>query len=102
MKKLLLCAAAVVALCSCGVTKSPVQGLAYTDVTSGKQVTSNQLATKVGKSTAKGILGLVATGDASYQTAAINAGITKISHIDEYNYTILGIYTKYETIDYGE
>ncbi|MCD8178300.1 MAG: TRL-like family protein [Tannerellaceae bacterium] len=89
-------------LCSCGVTKSPVMGLAYTDVVSGNAVTSNQLATKVGRSTATGILGLVATGDASYQTAAKTAGITKITHVDERSYTILGIYTTYETIVYGE
>ncbi|MCC8088306.1 MAG: TRL-like family protein [Rikenellaceae bacterium] len=102
MKKMLLFLVSTAVLCSCGVTKSPVLGLAYTDVTSGKEVTSNELATRVGKSTATGILGLVATGDASYQTAAKNAGITKITHVDEYNYTILGIYTKYETIVYGE
>lgn len=77
-------------------------GLAYTDVVSGNAVTSNQLATKVGRSTATGILGLVATGDASYQTAAKTAGITKITHVDERSYTILGIYTTYETIVYGE
>ncbi|MDR1202235.1 MAG: TRL-like family protein [Tannerellaceae bacterium] len=102
MKKLLFCLAAGAFLCSCGVTKSPVLGAAYTDVISGNAVTSNKLATKVGTSTATGYLGLVAIGDASYQTAAKNAGITKISHVDEHNYTILGIYTVYETIVYGE
>lgn len=102
MKKLLLCLVAGAFLCSCGVTKSPVMGVVYTDVVSGNAVTSNKLATKVGKSTAKAYLGLIATGDASYQTAAKNANITKISHVDEHNYTILGIYTVYETIVYGE
>lgn len=94
--------AACALLCSCGVTKSPVMGVIYTDVVSGNAVTSNALATKVGKSTASSILGIVATGDASYQTAAKNAGITKITHVDERNYTILGVYTTYETIVYGE
>ncbi len=102
MKKLLLCLAAGAFLCSCGVTKSPVMGAIYTDVTSGTAVTSNKLATKVGKGKATGILGLFATGDASYQTAAKEAGITRISHVDERNYTILGIITTYETIVYGE
>ena len=102
MKKVIMCLFAGIFLCSCGMTKSPVQGLIYTEVTSGNAVTSNKLATKVGKSTAKGILGLVATGDATYQTAAKNAGITRISHVDERNYTILGVYTVYETIVYGE
>lgn len=77
-------------------------GLAYTDVTSGQDVTGNRLAQKVGISSATAYLGLVATGDASYQAAAKKAGITKISHIDKRNYTILGLYTTYETIVYGE
>lgn len=102
MKKLLMCLAAGAFLCSCGITKSPVQGLIYTDVVSGNAVTSNKLATKVGKAKAQGVLGLVATGDASYQTAAKNAGITKITHVDEHNYTVLGIITTYETVVYGE
>jgi len=102
MKKVFMFFAAAALFCSCGVTKSPVMGVVYTDVVSGNAVTSNKLATKVGKGMAKGILGIVATGDASYQTAAKNAGITKISHVDERSYTILGIYTTYETIVYGE
>jgi hypothetical protein len=102
MKKLLLCLVAGAFLCSCGVTRSPIIGLVFTDLVSGDAVTSNKLATKVGTSTATGYLGLIATGDASYQTAARNAGITKISHVDERNFTILGIYTVYETIVYGE
>lgn len=77
-------------------------GVAYTDVTSGQDVTGNKMAQKVGRSSAVAYLGLVATGDASYQAAAKNAGITKISHVDKRNYTILGIYTTYETIVYGE
>ncbi|MDR1403811.1 MAG: TRL-like family protein [Tannerellaceae bacterium] len=102
MKKILFCLAAGAFLCSCGVTKSPVIGLLYTDVVSGKAVTSNKLATKVGISTATAFLGLIATGDASYQTAAKNAGITKISHVDERSFTIFGLYSTYETIVYGE
>lgn len=77
-------------------------GVAYTDVTSGQDVTGNRVAQKVGRSSAMGILGLVAIGDASYQTAAKNAGITRVSHVDKRDYTILGIYTTYETIVYGE
>ncbi|MCD7935696.1 MAG: TRL-like family protein [Tannerellaceae bacterium] len=102
MKKVFMCLAACALLSSCGITKSPVQGFIYTDVVSGNAVTSNTLATKVGKSTATSILNIVATGDASYQTAAKSAGITKITHVDERSYTVLGIYTTYETIVYGE
>lgn len=102
MKKVFLSLVAGAFLTSCGVTHSPVMGLAYTDVVSGNAVTSNKLASKVGKSMASSVLGLVATGDASYQAAAKNGGITKISHVDERNYTVLGLYTTYETIVYGE
>ena len=41
---------------------SPVMGVAYTDVTSGQDVTGNRVAQKVGRSSAMGILGLVAIG----------------------------------------
>ncbi|MDH6358420.1 TRL-like family protein [Parabacteroides sp. PF5-9] len=102
MKKIFMCIAAAAFLTSCGVTKAPVMGAIYTDVISGTAVTSNKLATKVGTGKATGILGLFATGDASYQTAAKNAGITRITHVDERNYTILGIITTYETFVYGE
>ncbi len=102
MKKVMMCLAACALLSSCGVTKSPVQGYIYTDVVSGNAVTSNTLATKVGVATATSVLNMVATGDASYQTAAKNGGITKISHVDERSWTVLGIYTTYETIVYGE
>ena len=102
MKKLFLALCACALLTSCGTTSSPVMGLAYTDVISGQDVTGNKLAQKVGRSSATGYLGLVAMGDASYQTAAKNAGITRISHVDKRSYTILGLYTTYETIVYGE
>lgn len=101
MKRLFLSLCACALLTSCATT-SPVIGVAYTDVISGQDVTGNKLAQKVGRSMATGYIGLVAIGDASYQTAAKNAGITKISHVDKRNYSILGIYTTYETIVYGE
>ena len=102
MKKVFLALCACALLTSCGTLSSPVMGAIYTDVMSGQEVTSNKLAKKVGISTAKSYLGMVAMGDASYQTAAKNAGITKITHVDKRNFTILGLYTTYETIVYGE
>lgn len=102
MKKILLCVCAGFLLTGCGVTSSPVMGGIYTDVTSGQEVTGNRMAQKVGRSSAMGVLNMVAVGDASYQTAAKNGGITRISHIDKRDYTILGVYTTYETIVYGE
>lgn len=102
MKKMMLGLGLVLMLSGCGVTSAPIMGAFYTDVTSGQEVTGNRLAQKVGRSKASGFLGLVATGDASYQTAAKNGGITRITHVDVHNHSILGIITTYETIVYGE
>lgn len=104
MKKVLfsVCAVTALFLSSCGGVKSPVMGLFYTDVTYGEGVTSNNLGTKVGKGTAKGYLGLIATGDASVESAAKAAGIKKISHVDAHANSILGIITTYEVVVYGE
>ena len=104
MKKVFMLVAAVgcLGLSSCGITRAPVMGGIYTDVTSGTAVTSNSLATKVGKASASSILNVFATGDASFQTAAKNGGIKRITHVDEHNKTILGIITTHEIIVYGE
>lgn len=65
--------------------------------------TSNTVGTKCGQSHAVTILGVLCFGqDASIDTAAKKAGITKISHIDQKNYNVLGIYNKTTTIVYGE
>jgi hypothetical protein len=55
-----------------------------------------------GEACATSLLGLFATGDASVEAAAQNAGITDISGTD-HNSTIglMGIYGKYCTIAYG-
>lgn len=105
MKKLLLSACVVSALflTSCStVYPGSGTGLIYTNVTEGQTATSNNLGSKRGEATATGILGLVSTGDASIQTAAKNAGITKISHVDTKKKSILGVVSKYTTIVYGE
>lgn len=104
MKKFIFPAIAGIALLlsSCGAVGSPVTGVLYTDVTYGQTATSNNLGSKVGKGKASGILGLVARGDASIETAAKSAGIKKISHVDAYANSILGIITSYEIMVYGE
>jgi hypothetical protein len=48
------------------------------------------------------VLGIVATGDASIQEAAKQAGIKKISHVDSKKTSILGIYSSYQTLVYGD
>ena len=104
MKKLFfsVLAASAILLSSCGVASAPVMGAFYQDVTYGTAVTSNNLGSKVGKSAATGYVGLIAIGDASIETAAKEAGIKKISHVDSHANSILGIITTYEIVVYGE
>lgn len=79
-------------------------GMVYEGITVPHSVTSNTISdnTKVGKSNYISVLGIVAVGDGGVNTAAKNAGIKKISHVDEQKTSILGVFTKSETIVYGE
>lgn len=103
MKKtfLLLGIVSIVGLLSSCV---PYRGAAYEGVTVPYAVTSNTIGdnAKVGRSSYISVLGLVAIGDGSINAAVKNAGIKKISHVDEKKTSYLGVYTKTETIVYGE
>ncbi|SRR6056297_1530769 len=59
-------------------------------------------ASKVGTAECTSVLSLVATGDASIQTAMENGNITKIHHVDWDVENILGIYGVYKVTVYGE
>lgn len=100
MKKIL--AAAFAALLLVGCVKSPLVGGLYTDVKDGLAVTGNAGSSKVGTAEAKSYLGLVALGDASIQTAAREAGITRIHHVDYQAKSYVGLYTIYTVIVYGD
>jgi hypothetical protein len=65
--------------------------------------TTNPVGSKVGTATATGFFGILFfDADASIQTAAKNAGISKISTVDIKFKNVLGIITSYETIITGE
>lgn len=100
MKKILTAAFAALLLTGC--VKSPLVGGLYTDVKDGLAVTGNAGSSKVGTAEAKSYLGLVALGDASIQTAAREAGITRIHHVDYQAKSYVGIYTIYTVIVYGD
>ncbi len=102
MKKFLASALFAAALMATGCVKSPVVGGAYTDVKDGLAVTGNAGSSKVGTAEVKGYLGLVALGDASIQTAAREAGITRIHHVDYQTKSYVGVYTIYTIIVYGD
>ena len=78
--------------------------LIYDGTTAPLTVTSNPLGNhvKVGKSNYVKVLGLVGVGDGGINAAAKNGGISKISIVDVQKTSILGMFTKSETIVYGE
>ncbi|HKE00223.1 MAG TPA: TRL-like family protein [Planctomycetota bacterium] len=97
----LAAALALTLLTSCISVATPAAGWIYTDVKWPQSSTSNSASTKVGTGEAMSILGIVATGDASIETAAKKAGITKIHHVDMHTMWIL-VYGKLTTTVYGE
>lgn len=102
MKRLLAVSTLAVALSGCATANAPVNGFLYSHVTGPVGVTgSADKPTKVGRSYARSIMGLYATGDASIEQAATNGGITKIHHIDHETQVIFGVIADYTTIVYG-
>ena len=65
-------------------------------------VTENPVGSKKGEASTVSVLGWFAVGDASVQKAAKEAGITKISHVDEESTSVLGLFAKYTITVYGE
>ena len=57
---------------------------------------------KVGRSTAMSILGLVAVGDCSIQRAAERGEITRVGHVDQHVFKIFDYFALYSTIVYGD
>lgn len=103
IKKLLLLGVVAAGLSSCASLSSQAgMGAIYMDVQTGEHVTSNNMGTKVGTASVNNILGLVLTGDASIEVAAKSAGIKKISHVDSHKKNILGIFSTYKVIVYGD
>ena len=104
MKKtrLLLFIIPLLALVLSGCATYMPAGALYVGAKGGIAAADSTSYSKVGKSQATSILGLVATGDSSIKTAAANGGITKIKYVDYEVENILGIYGKYTTIVYGD
>lgn len=102
MKKIIAFCSAALLLSSCAMVKSPVTGFVYTNTKAPVAVTENPVGSKKGKASAISILGWVALGNASVQKAAKEAGITKVSHVDEKSTGVLGLFAKYTITVYGE
>ena len=105
MKKTIatLAAVAVTGLFATGCATPFPYGAVFTEVKMPIAASNEGLSgQKVGTSKCTSVLGLVATGDSSIQTAARNGGISKISHVDYEVRNILGIIGAYTTKVYGE
>jgi hypothetical protein len=108
MKKLIaslvVCVFAVSLLTGCAGIM-PVAGGAggtiYTSVNGPVSVGSAASAAKVGMAKSTGIIGF-ATGDSSIDAAMKAGGITKVHHVDCKVLSVLGVYSEYTTIVYGE
>ena len=80
-------------------------GCVYMNVTTplDTNLDKTQLGSKVGRSQAQSILGLVAWGDAGTQAAARDGGITTLNHFDKDFFSILlFVYARQRTVVYGD
>ena len=106
MRRLLLSSfagvCAVVLLTGCQSVMSPALGILYTEVDAPLAVGDGTGSSKVGTSECNTILCLIATGDASIETACKSAGIKKIHHVDYHSKNLLGIMGKFTCTVYGE
>ncbi len=81
---------------------SPVTGAWYTDVKGPMGVTDAYGGTATGEACASTILGLIATGDASIDTAKKNGGVAQVTAVDHHSTSFLGITAKFCTVVYGK
>ena len=78
-------------------------GVLYTGIKSPIAVGDGSLNySKIGTSTSTSFLGLIATGDASIETAKANGDIRTIKYVDYKAENILGIIGTYTTTVYGD
>lgn len=91
-----------IALSGCATAHSPVSGVLWTDVKGGVAATEAYGGTARGEACATSILGAIATGDASIDTAKKAGGIAQVVTIDHVTTNMLGIYAKYCTVVYGK
>ena len=86
-----------------GVGPAYAPGFLYADYTYPAYANAGgQVGSKTGEAKVTSILGLVATGDASIQTAAANGGITEVMTVDTHISNIVGVYSVTTTIVTGE
>ena len=94
--------AAIISMTGCAGTASPVMGAINIAKWDGWISNPAVASQKSGEACAQSILGVVAFGDASIETAKKNAGISKVATVDHRTTNILYLYGSYCTVVYGE
>lgn len=103
MKKVyFLVAAAMFLFSGCAFVNAPLIGGIVTNTTSPLTATSNNICEKTGNAKCTSILGIVAYGDCSIETAKKNGGLSEVSSVDVKAFSVLGFYASYETIVCGK
>lgn len=79
-------------------------GIAFNNTAFPVDITfeQNSIGPKMGSTKVSNILGLFSWGDASVHSAARAGGLSRVDHIDSKFFNLLGIYSSYEIIVYGE
>jgi len=95
LSKVLITTILLAGLSSCvgtGVSSGP--GLLFTSAKEGVMAVNNQKIDRTGTSCGQTVLGIVAFGDSSVQSAKQSAGIQNVATIDRDYFSILGLYGK--------
>lgn len=109
----LIASAALVSGCAALPMKAPVKppiGALYSQVRAPLQhdFGDTKLGSKIGSTSVIAIHDILltgqlfATGDASVETAARNAGITTIHHVDYEIMSVLGVFARFTIFVYGD
>ena len=82
----------------------PGHGVVYSNFSSPLDINFDKtdLGTKQGEASTTSFFGIVTIGDCSTHEAAKNGNIQTIKHADYKYFNVLGIYSKYTTIVYGD
>lgn len=104
MKKILILIATATMINSCGYTLNKSgPGFLYTDTVDAISFDNSvSKPNKIGRACSTRVLALVASGDASIESAKRNGYVTKISSADTEYFNILGVYGKACTVVRGE
>lgn len=101
-RRIILLGAIAILFTGCYPNRMGLVGILYSGYTEGLSATA-QMSVKKGEACAMSILGIVAIGDASIDTARKNGGIRSISSVDEdFSMFLGGLYSSKCTVVRGK